>query len=90
MLLTCLGIIFLFLAILLINTMLFSSRQLKAEKTEMEKVETLNAGQRLSESIKLKTISSQDDSQIISKPFLDLHNLLETSYPKIHKTLKKK
>ena len=55
----------------------------------MEKVETLNAVQRLSESIKLKTISSQDDSQIISKPFLDLHNLLETSYPKIHTTLKK-
>ena len=89
MLLTGLVLIFLFLAILLVNAMLFSNRQLTIEKAELEEVGTRKAIQRLSESIKLKTISGKDDSKMESKPFLDFHNLLETSYPTVHQNLKK-
>ena len=90
MLLTILGVIFLIiLFVLFINTWMFSNKQLAIEEMEFEEVDTNGAVQRLSESIKLKTISVQNDSETESKVFLDFHAMLEASFPAVHKNLKK-
>ncbi|MCF6247552.1 MAG: M20/M25/M40 family metallo-hydrolase [Desulfobacula sp.] len=49
-----------------------------------------NAIRRLSDSIKLKTVSNQIYSTIETKPFLDFQIFLETSFPGIHENLEKK
>jgi carboxypeptidase PM20D1 len=45
------------------------------------------AVQRLSAAVRLRTLTSEDPRQIEPKPFLELHRLLETSYPRVHRTL---
>ncbi len=84
-----LGVLFIIIVIILIKTHVFSTRYLKVEKIELEEIVIPDAIKRLSKAIRLKTISSQEDSKMELKPFLDFQILLEKSYPAIHNNLKK-
>ena len=79
----------LFLAVLIVRTLLFSSQQLKIEKAELAAVDADGAAGRLAQAIKLRTISGDADSTFEPEPFLAFHTLLEKLFPRLHQELDK-
>ncbi len=89
MLILVLILILLFLAVLVFNTLRFSNKTAVVAAAELDEVDTPEAARRLSAALQLKTISGHDLSKLDPEPFLALHRLLETAYPKVHQTLGK-
>lgn len=77
------------LVILGINTIRFTSKQVRAKPSTGIRVDAQKAAKRLSEAVKFKTISTQDPSQMKFEEFIALHNYLEGAFPKAHAVLKK-
>lgn len=70
-----------------VNTMRHGSRQLASQPVPAITVDEKGVADRLSAAIRLRTISSFEDSTQNADEFLKLHTMLESSYPNIHKTL---
>jgi len=76
--------------IIAFRTMTFSSKQLPAVSKVTYNIDKEQAAQRLSGSIKYKTIFNHDISQVDYKPFADLQEYIEKTYPLVHSTLERK
>jgi len=87
--LSLLAIIGLLIIVLLFNTVQYTSKQLEVPSAELIKVDKQAVVKRLSEAVKLKTISNQIISEFDPAPILQLHQYLEKSFPRVHETLEK-
>ncbi len=76
-------------AVLAINTLRKSSRQLDVSPVPVLAVDDAGAAQRLGEAVRLRTISSRDDPNLSADEFKKLHILLQAKFPKTHATLKR-
>lgn len=83
------GLVLLFLVVLLVGALTFRSQQLTSFKPVQLKVDEAALAARLSKAIQLKTISHQDPKKTSKEAFVALHKHLETSFPKVHATLKR-
>ncbi len=75
------------LAVVLVKTATFSSKQVQMKPVKVS-VDVQAVAKRLAESIRFRTISFEDSKQFQGKPFLDLIQFLEKSFPLVHKHLK--
>ncbi|TNE46025.1 MAG: M20 family peptidase [Deltaproteobacteria bacterium] len=75
------------LAIVLVKTAMFSSKQVQVKPVKVS-VDAQTVAKRLAESIRFRTISFEDSKQFKGKPFLDLIQFIEKSFPLVHKHLK--
>jgi len=73
-------------AVIAVKTMTFSSKQLPAGSKVTYSIDKNQAAQRLSESIKFKTIFNADTSQVDYEPFAKLQEYLKNTYPLVHST----
>ncbi|MFA5401023.1 MAG: M20 family peptidase [Dehalococcoidia bacterium] len=72
--------------IIAFRTMTFSSKQLPAGDKVTYNIDKNQAAQRLSESIKFKTIFNEDISKVDYEPFAKLQEYLKQTYPLVHST----
>ena len=90
-LLLLVSILVILLGVLLVNTLRFSSKQLKnvrpADKIELDKDKICS---NLSKAIQFRTISNSDISKIDTIEFIALHDYFEKTYLEVHKALTKK
>jgi len=77
------------LLVILIQTLRFTSKQVKVEPVTDVAVNAEEAAEHLSKAIQFKTISYQDPEQFDKKEFMGLHEYLEKTFPKVHATLTK-
>jgi carboxypeptidase PM20D1 len=83
------AVIFIIIAIMLIKTVSFTSKQVKAGPAGDFAVDAQSASQRLSEAIKIPTISYENYANFQGAELLRFHIYLEKSFPQVHKSLKK-
>ena len=74
-------------AVLAIRTMTFSSKQLPAGTKVNYKIDTNQAAQRLSESIKFQTVFNEDASKVDYEPFAKQQEYLKKTFPLVYSTL---
>lgn len=74
-------------AVLLVNTLRFTSRQVQVEPVRAVGVDEGAAAERLAQALRIQTVSYQDGAQTSGDAFLALHRHLEQAYPKTHATL---
>ncbi len=79
----------LLLFILLVRTVLFTSKQVSATPADLVEVDAELAAEHLAGSIQYQTISYQDRSQLEAEEFFGLHNYLEQTYPHVHASLER-
>lgn len=70
-----------------VNTARHGSRQLVAVPVPAFTVDEKGVADRLAAAIRMRTVSSYEDSTQNAEEFLKLHAMLESSFPKIHSTL---
>ena len=75
-------------AIVLINTARFGSRQIEVARNAETAPDTGAAVQRLSRAIRFQTISNQDAAKIPRAEFEAFHAFLVQSFPRLRATLK--
>lgn len=73
--------------VLAVNMFRHRSRQLAVAAAAEIAVDARGVADRLAGAIRLRTMSSYDDSLLNAQEFLNLHAMLETSYPRTHETL---
>lgn len=83
-----LGVVLL-VSVVLIRTMRFTSKQIKADPVSDIVINTKDAAEHLAHGLRFRTISHQDPAQFPGKEFLGFHNYLEQIFPKVHLTLTK-
>ena len=76
-------------SIIAVKTATYPSRQMKVEPAPVVEVSSFAAARRLSESIRLRTISFQDRKRVDLSAFHELHAMLERAYPKTHQALRR-
>ena len=76
-------------AILVVNTLLLTSRQIDVGVVEMIPVDPEAAVGRLARVLRHRTISHQDSAEFDAAPFLELHASLRTLFPRVHRTLRR-
>ncbi|MCP4751218.1 MAG: M20/M25/M40 family metallo-hydrolase [Proteobacteria bacterium] len=84
------GLIVVFVLVLAVNTMMFTSKQDVITAVQTVDVDEKAVSERLSQALQLPTISHQDQSKIDPAPFFAFHKLLETNYPLIHQKLERR
>ncbi|MBT4267892.1 MAG: M20/M25/M40 family metallo-hydrolase [Deltaproteobacteria bacterium] len=84
-----LGLIVIFIAILLVKTAMFTSKQVAVSNIKGIEVDTKAVTQRLSLAFQIKTISHQDPSLFDTSKILDFHKFLENNYPLVHQKLER-
>ena len=89
LLLALAGVLLALVLVVGIKTALTSSKQLTVEPAKPVAVDSAAAAERLGAAVRLKTISSADDSELNGPEFLALHEHLRTSFPKAHAVLKR-
>jgi len=77
------------LAVVLVRTALLASKQVAVPPVAGIDVEADLAAQRLAGAVRLRTVSCQDPAQFDAKPFLELHQYLERTFPRVHAALQK-
>jgi carboxypeptidase PM20D1 len=82
-------VVALLIAVLLVNTFTFESRQISVAPVTGVKFNVQQAADRLSKAIPFKTISHQDPGDFDLNQFNALIHYLETSFPRVHADLKK-
>jgi carboxypeptidase PM20D1 len=73
--------------VIAIRTMTFSSKQPPAGNKVTYNIDKNQAAQRLSESIKFKTVFNEDISKVDYGPFAGQHEYLKQTYPLVYSTL---
>ncbi len=86
---TVLAVLVVIIAIVVVRTALFTSKQIKAEPAAPITIDGAKAAERLSKAVGFKTISHQDPAKFEKAVFLDFHAFLARSFPKAHGVLKK-
>jgi carboxypeptidase PM20D1 len=81
--------IVLFVAVLFLKTLSFTSIQIPPESMPNLQLDIQQAARHLSRAIQIKTISSENSSQIESANFIAFHLFLEKTFPKIQRHLRK-
>lgn len=82
-------LVFIVLAVVLIRTALFKSRQVQMEPAQDVIINGKKAADHLAHSIRFQTISFQDRSQMNGEEFLAFHQYLEKTFPQVHSSLQK-
>ncbi len=77
-------------AVIAIRTMTLRSKQLPAGTKVSYQIDNNQAAQRLSGSIKFKTVFNEDKSKVDYEPFAKLQEYLEKTYPLVYSTLDRK
>jgi carboxypeptidase PM20D1 len=88
-LLSLLAALLVLVTVLAVNTLRKGSRQLDVPPLAVLPVDEAGAATRLSEAVRLRTVSSRDDASLNTDQFAQLHTLLQTRFPKTHATLKR-
>jgi carboxypeptidase PM20D1 len=86
-LLAVVSIILIIIAFMLIKTVLFTSKQMKAEAPVDIAVDSQIVSRHLSGAIMIPTISYENESNIQTAEFLRFHEYLEKTFPLLHKKL---
>lgn len=73
--------------VIIVNTLLFSSRQANVEAVAGIEIDELQVAERLSAAIKLATVSSQDAESFDAGAFQKLHQLMADAFPRVGATL---
>lgn len=81
------GFLLVLIAVLLVRTVGFESRQVAPEATSALEFDGAGIAQRLAAGIRHRTISHHVDGPVEVQAFLDLHAQLRTDYPQIHAKL---
>ena len=89
-LLCIVGVIVLLAAVIAIKTATFTSKQLPAGTKVSYPIDTGQAAERLSASIKFKTVFNEDKAKVDYEPFARLQEYLEKTYPLVHSKLERK
>ena len=76
-------------AVVLVRTVSFTSKQVAVPPVAGIAVDADLAAQRLAGAVRLRTVSCQDPAQFDAKPFLELHQYLERTFPRVHAALQK-
>ena len=84
LLLALLGLAVLLAAAVAANTLRQGSRQLEVPPAPPLVLDEAGAAARLSEAIRARTVSSQEDPEANADQFRQLHALLQERYPKLH------
>src|SRR5687767_11139661 len=74
-------------AVLLVNTLRFTSRQVAVDPVQPLAVDADGAADRLAGAIRFQTVSHQDPANMQADQFLGLHRYLEQTYPRGHVAL---
>jgi carboxypeptidase PM20D1 len=74
---------------LIINTLRFTSKQIRVEPIKPIEVDEDGVARHLAEALRFQTVSYQEQAQVKGEDFLAFHNYLEQTFPKIHATLTK-
>jgi carboxypeptidase PM20D1 len=84
-----LGLIAALLLIVAAKTILTTSKQLNIAAEKAVVVDSAAVSTRLAAAVKLQTISSASDAEASADAFKALHQHMQTSFPKMHATLKR-
>lgn len=84
-----LAVVLLLAAVLAFNTWRKGSRQIDVAPVAKLQVDEAGVAARLSEAVRLRTISSRDDAALNADQFGQLHKLLQERFPKTHAQLKR-
>ena len=79
-----LGIVMILMAIILVNTFTYHSKQFVVDAVNLKAVDEVKASKHLSDLITFRTISSKDIQKIDYEQFLALHKYLEDNFPLTH------
>jgi carboxypeptidase PM20D1 len=79
-------VLFLF-AFLLARTVIYGKRIEPVDAVEGMKVDAAMVAEHLANAIRKATISNTDPAKVDGKAFLELHKVLESTYPRVHATL---
>lgn len=82
-------VIVLIIAIMLIKTAAFISKQVVAEEKDNIPLDKMKIADHLSDAVKIKTISSLETDQLNAAAFDAFHAFLEKTYPLTHRQLKR-
>ena len=74
-------------AVLLINTLRFTSKQIQVAPVELVSVDEASVAPRLAQALRFQTVSYQDSAEMKGEEFLALHKYFEQAFPKVHSTL---
>ncbi len=77
------------LAVLIVRTLQFTSKQMTQSPAEPVGLNVEEAAQRLSRAVQFQTISYQDASKFTAPEFKGLHDHLAAAFPRAHSTLKR-
>mgnify|MGYP001161877788 FL=1 len=83
------AILIVIVAVMLIKTLSFTSRQIKTEPAGDFSVDEKNVSRHLSGAITIPTISYENETDSKGKVFLNFHKYLERTFPRVHKALQK-
>lgn len=81
------GLLLVLIAVLLVRTLGFDSRQVEADAIDVSKIDSNAIAERLSRGLQLRTISHSLDGPVEAQAFLDLHAQLAEDYPLVHAKL---
>ncbi|KIG14716.1 putative M20/M25/M40 family peptidase [Enhygromyxa salina] len=84
-----LGLLSVLLAIATVNMLATRSQQVQVDGFEPLRIDEVQAVDRLSEAIRIQTISPQDPASFDPAPFIAFHQLLERSFPLVHAQLER-
>jgi carboxypeptidase PM20D1 len=75
------------LAVLLVRTFLFRSRQVAAGSAGVVSVDAAASASRLAQALRFQTVSHEDPARFDREAFLGLHRYFEQTYPRLHASL---
>jgi carboxypeptidase PM20D1 len=78
------------LAVVIIRTVTFKSKQITVKEKISYPIEVDKAARRLAEAIRFKTVSNPDRSLVDYSTFRGLHEFVQKSFPLVHSKLEKK
>lgn len=76
-------------SVIAFNTLNFTSRQISGDVVTLDEVDQAAVLSRLTQAIKIPTISHGDPALFEPEVFLSFHRLLEGAYPAVHRTLER-
>jgi carboxypeptidase PM20D1 len=80
-------ILVIFIAVLLVNTLRFTSKTPMASQELISLPDEVAPVERLAKAIRIKTLSLEDETRVDKDAFLSFHRFLEDAFPDLHKKL---
>lgn len=78
-----------FVGVLLVRTLRSNSREVDVAPPSAVVLDQAAAALRLAQAVRFRTISTDDPKEFNPDPILGLHDFLRTSYPKVHRALRR-